>query len=145
MLVLDQSRAGWLLVGLKQRSVLRAKHIRLPSDTRQAVIAHAEVFLRSHNCSLRDVNSIAVVNGPGRFSGLRTVSVMANVFHWDRGARLFAARSRMEQIADPVAAAEDILMRAKPTQRISPRYGSRAHITKPKRRQQTVSRSPNVA
>ncbi len=133
-LILDPCRARTLLLGFKERSLLHAKRIALPSDKQQTVFAYAEAYLHTYKLSLLDVKSVIVVNGPGRFSGLRMAAVMANIFAWDKGSQLFTARSRKEQSSDPAIAAWDILQRSRPVRRIAPYYGKPAHITRPKRR-----------
>ena len=56
-----------------------------PRESSRQVMAAAEELLGTHNCSLSDLDTIAVSTGPGLFTGVRVGLSIAKTLAWAQG------------------------------------------------------------
>lgn len=102
-------------------------------DTRPESILNAVVnFLAEQAIPWDNIGSIAVVDGPGSFTALRSALTIVNTMAFTRTISLACAHAKPEE-ADAVVMQR--LARARARQSfVVPHYGRPAHITKAKKR-----------
>ncbi len=136
-LFLDSTLSGCWYLGLEKGRRRIAERVPFVYAQQEDVLLQLQRFLKRYGVKPSDLHALVVTHGPGRFTGLRVASVIANILHAQHGARLFAVRAARVPIEDPVRHITDMARRARSVHTLSPFYGKAPNITKPKR-QKTI-------
>ncbi|MBI4414895.1 MAG: hypothetical protein HY566_01495 [Candidatus Kerfeldbacteria bacterium] len=131
----DPTADGSMLLALKDGKRLVGIHrLMLRRGDHENVLPRMLRFLKSMASEISDIREIVVVRGPGRFSSLRVMAVIANMLAWSYGCRLFAVK-RPSIVTDD-ARYLTVLDHAKlRVRRVVPLYGRPPSITAPLKRQ----------
>ncbi len=131
ILAIDASERDRMLFGLVDGKKITATCVPL-ADSSFDVLDGAVQFLQRHRSTLSSVRTLIVVQGPGRFSGLRLTSVLANTLHWSEGTTIMTVRGgvRGETAKERIVYMQE---HAFSTKSVKPFYGKPPSITKPRK------------
>lgn len=115
-------RVGKRILGIRRFVFRRGQH--------ENVFPIILRFLKSMGAEVSDIRKMVIVNGPGRFSSLRVMTVIANMFAWSCGWKLSAAR-RPLRVTDDARYLAALDRAERPAHRIAPFYGKPPSITRP--------------
>lgn len=113
---------GKRLLGIRRFVLHRGQH--------ESVLPRVFSFLKSMGAEISGVHEIVVVSGPGRFSSLRVMIIIANVVAWSRGCALFTVR-KPSHVTDDARYLAALDRAKRPVQRVAPFYGRPPSITRP--------------
>lgn len=121
IVALDGTDRAKLTVGLLAGKTFRVHE--LTRDTLEATLPLLLLFFKKHRLSFTTLNGLAVVPGPGHFSSIREIAVLANTLAWQTGIPLFSVQGPLSF---------QTIQKRKRIGVITPHYGRSPHITKPK-------------
>lgn len=90
MLFLDATAPERVTVGLRRHRRWSVAERRIGARSSARVLAMVAAFLRAHRVPVDAVDALAVVQGPGTYSGIRTAVAFGNALRAARGVRLVA-------------------------------------------------------
>ncbi len=134
-LILDSTTPGSLFLGIIAGSCHYCQERLLPDHGFETLLLAVDHFLRQQKIAPQSIRRCVVVNGPGRFSGLRIVAVIANMLAWDTGARLAVVRRSTIAFASAGERLASYQKKARFVPMVKPYYGQPPSITKTKKRQ----------
>ena len=133
-LYLDLTAADHLILGLRSGKIRAMKTVALRPFRHDGVLRALQAFLQQHKTQTSKLQSLVVVNGPGRFSSLRVSATIANLFRWFHSCRLYTVQEIREYPRKSLGYLDVLDESKKPVKRVQPFYGRPPSITKPKRR-----------
>ena len=92
-LFLDTSSSNLNVGVLKNKELLKEKHIHFEKDLSKYALNEIKELLDSLNLKPNDIDNIYCVNGPGSFTGLRIGVTIAKTFAWGLNKDLYKVSS----------------------------------------------------
>jgi len=76
------SKKGVLIIFDDNKNIIKRQDIEVLGNESSKLVWIIDDFLNTNNISYNDLENIVVVNGPGSFTGIRTISLIANTINY---------------------------------------------------------------
>lgn len=119
-LAIDGNDRERMIVGVARGNSFQ--RVILPRASLDATLPLLAKFFVRQKIAFSTISGLAVVPGPGHFSSIREMVVLANVFAWQTQVPLFTA----------LTVSYDAVKKRKRVRQIKPFYGAEPNISKPK-------------